>query len=431
MLELVQIIQALRGSSPMKLGNAWPMAYASDDEDEDDHMEGYGSRRGPSAQKVRSRNSTPRPIPALTDLLQQASANPSQEYPSPPPTSERPRATDSPTTPRPLETPQIWRMRSADIPDSSSPVIGSSPGPSRFYDSAGPSNAILFNTPDGESFPRTQVASQNSLFKSLSQGTASSYGGVSELFQDVDKEHLTALEARDAEVCQLRAELTTTRARRDNYQEQLNEGRIALQRCQQSIHSTEQRLQDLNSDRTRNADSLKILRRELERVRLTRERQQRQRALQTEETRLRHEFQRVSSDLVKIRTEAQKYATEVEQLEGLLARSEEEVAEATEKLQSIYEDTNKSLNKEKTSRDMAQWRLEVERRQAEALHNKDRTLAVTQAALRASQKKQEELEEQVRKRDKWINVLEGWIFSAFGFMNGIRDQLYTHPDRPS
>lgn len=96
-----------------------------------------------------SRDSTPRPIPALTELLQQAVANPSQEYPSPPPTTERPRANDSPTTPRqPVGTPQMWRMRSVDIPESSSPVqAGSSPGPSRFYDAAGPSNAILYDSP--------------------------------------------------------------------------------------------------------------------------------------------------------------------------------------------------------------------------------------------------------------------------------------------
>lgn len=61
----------------------------------------------------------------------------------------------------------------------------------------------------------------------------------------------------------------------------------------------------------------------------------------------------------------------------------------------------------------------MQRREAEVLQNKDRTLAATQAALVACQKKQQELEEQVRKRDKWINVLEGWMSSAFSFMNGV------------
>ena len=173
MLELVQIIHGLRGDrSPLRFSKVWPMAYASDGEDEDDdimedqsqdpRIDGAAtdvkSRYGPLSLtrhllfdvKTFFRDSTPRPIPALTGLLQHAAANPSQEYPSPPPTSERPRTSNTPTTPRPpVATSQMWRMRSTDIPESSSPVAptSSSPGPSRFYDCGGPSNAILFGSP--------------------------------------------------------------------------------------------------------------------------------------------------------------------------------------------------------------------------------------------------------------------------------------------
>ena len=91
----------------------------------------------------------------------------------------------------------------------------------------------------------------------------------------------------------------------------------------------------------------------------------------------------------------------------------------TKKLRSIYDNTSKVLTKEKTSRDLDKWRLEVQRQQAEALRSKDRASTATQPALVASQQKQVELEEQVKKRDKWIKALEGWISTAFGFMNAI------------
>ena len=55
------------------------------------------------------------------------------------------------------------------------------------------------------------------------------------------------------------------------------------------MDNVDRRLQDIKSDRARNTESLRILRKELERFRLTRERQQRQSSLRSAENRLKHE----------------------------------------------------------------------------------------------------------------------------------------------
>lgn len=54
MLELVDIIQALRGEkSPRKVGPSWPTAYASDDEDEEEDDDHYMDEDKPMYDEAR------------------------------------------------------------------------------------------------------------------------------------------------------------------------------------------------------------------------------------------------------------------------------------------------------------------------------------------------------------------------------------------